>query len=280
MALAPLDLPLQSTSAEYRKFVENVRLAEGECCGALVTSHKASLFDAASDMFGELSPATRRLGEIGMIYWRDGKLVGDANDVISTVEVCRRFLGESPRWKDGSRRALILGGGGAGLALANTLVTDTALGCKSIAISETDQRRAENIRKRVSTWNASIPIEVVNPKETADALVAEVGAGGLIANATGLGKDRPGNPVTESVDFPPQAHIWEFNYRFVMQSQETFMETATKRADQLGLTVIDGWEYFIWGWLVVMATARGLRAVNYYPEFKRIADETRSNFGR
>jgi len=281
MFLAPIDLPLKSADAEYRKFVEDVRAVDSEFSGALVTSHKASLFDAAADIFDVITDASARLGEIGMIYQRDGKLIGDANDAISTSKVCSHFLGDSPAWYNGSRNALVLGGGGAGLALANTLVTDRSIACTGVTVTENYKLRAEQIRQRMSSWNSEIPVRVLNVCESADSLVSEAGPGSLIVNATGLGKDKPGSPVTVSAEFPLYAHVWEFNYRFLTQHEPTFLETALRNKHCRRLNVKDGWDYFIWGWLVVMATVVGLPVTeHYYSRFRVIADKERPIFNQ
>jgi shikimate 5-dehydrogenase len=231
-------------------------------------------------MFDDLSAATRRLGEIGMIVRRGKQILGDANDAISTKEVCNALLGQSRPWQMGCHEALILGGGGAGLALANTLVTQKPLGCKAISIAEVDKSRAAVVRQRVASWRSDVTIQVVETDGFADALVSVAGPGSLIANATGLGKDRPGSPVSDRVVFPLGAHVWEFNYRFVPQSEPAFHEIAARQVKERDLTFRDGWDYFIWGWLVVMATSCSLPVEPYYPEFKKVADATRPDLSR
>ena len=280
LTLVPFDLPLKSPASAFREFVTQFRAPEGPYSGALITSHKASLYDATNEMFDDLSAATRRLGEIGMIVKRGKQIFGDANDAISTKEVCNTLLGESRSWQTGCHEALILGGGGAGLAVANTLVTQKPLGCTSVTIVEADQLRAEAVRQRIASWRSDVLIQVVETDGTSDSLVSAAGPGSLIANATGLGKDRPGSPVSDSVVFPLGAHVWEFNYRFVTQSKPSFLETAARQAVERDLTVRDGWDYFVCGWLVVMATACALPVERYYPEFKRVADAARPSLAR
>lgn len=276
MRLVTHDLPLRSSARDYRAFVESIRNRGGrEVCGALVTSHKAAVYDSARDLFDRVSMPSERLGEIGMIYWDGDSLVGDANDAISTVEASRSFLVPSPAWSAGSRDALILGGGGAGLALASTLAGDLDIDCSRVVITEKDDSRAASIRGLIERWGVGVPIDVVNVHGHCDEIVAGMGDGCLIANATGLGKDAPGSPVTESVIFPQQAHLWEFNYRFVDQPMLNFMEVGMRKQSERELTIRDGWEYFVWGWLVVMATAVHLPPHTFYQGFRDIADANR-----
>jgi shikimate 5-dehydrogenase len=48
---------------------------------------------------------------------------------------------------------------------------------------------------------------------TWDELVTNARSGGLVVNATGMGKDRPGAPLSPSARFPAGAVVWELNYR-------------------------------------------------------------------
>ncbi|HUU10525.1 MAG TPA: shikimate dehydrogenase, partial [Phycisphaerae bacterium] len=73
--------------------------------------------------------------------------------------------------------------------------------------------------------------------------------GSLVINATGLGKDGPGSPITESAVFPERGLVWEFNYR----GDLLFLRQARARQQERGLHVEDGWLYFIHGWTRVIA---------------------------
>jgi shikimate 5-dehydrogenase len=68
-------------------------------------------------------------------------------------------------------------------------------------------------------------------------------------NATGLGKDRPGSPLPGDALFPLGAVVWEFNYRGTLE----FLAQARAQEDERGLTVVDGWRYFLHGWSQVIA---------------------------
>ena len=61
----------------------------------------------------------------------------------------------------------------------------------------------------------AIPIEyAVTPEPAAaDRLVERLPAGSMVVNATGLGKDRPGSPLTDAARFPRDGIAWDFNYR-------------------------------------------------------------------
>ena len=73
--------------------------------------------------------------------------------------------------------------------------------------------------------------------------------GSLVVNATGLGKDAPGSPVTDAAVYPQDGIVWEFNYR----GDLVFLRQARAQAAARNLQVEDGWTYFIHGWTRVIA---------------------------
>jgi len=70
-----------------------------------------------------------------------------------------------------------------------------------------------------------------------------------VVNATGLGKDQSGSPLSSAAQYPARALVWELNYRGRLE----FLHHATSQRDDRGLTVVDGWRYFIHGWTQVIA---------------------------
>jgi shikimate 5-dehydrogenase len=76
-----------------------------------------------------------------------------------------------------------------------------------------------------------------------DRLPAELAAGSLVVNATGMGKDRPGSPLSPEALFPLEGYAWEFNYRGELQ----FLRQARSQRESRQLTVEDGMDYFIFG---------------------------------
>ncbi len=97
----------------------------------------------------------------------------------------------------------------------------------------------------------AIPVEyrLAATPEAADAVVAALPAHSMVVNATGLGKDGPGSPVSDAVRFPENGLVWEFNYR----GDLVFLDQARAQAPSHNLTVEDGWVYFIHGWTRVIA---------------------------
>lgn len=275
LGLEGRDLPLNAPPDRYRELVTEFRASSDVLRGALITSHKAALFDAASELFDIVTPVAARLGEIGMIYWRDRALVADANDSFSTVRVLRHLLDSAGPWSHGAREAVVLGGGGAGLALANALATVDEFRCSGVTIAEVRSERAQTVGRRIESWRASIPMRLVLTSGVSDDIVGAAGEGSLIANATGLGKDRPGSPVSSLVKFPMRGIVWEFNYRFGVQEEPHFLEIAGRQSSTRQLRIEDGWDYFVWGWLTVMSQVVAVDPSPYYSGFCDVAESQR-----
>ena len=84
---------------------------------------------------------------------------------------------------------------------------------------------------------ATIEAGWVDRLRDADAVVASLPPGSLVANATGAGKDIPGSPLTDAVVFPRRGVAWEFNYR----GDLVFLAQARAQATERELLVADGW---------------------------------------
>jgi len=243
------DLAPGSDPVAYRHLVERIR-DDHHHHGALVTTHKVSVFDAAADLFDELDELARTFGEISSISKRGTQLRGAAKDPITVRLALEEFL-PADHFTTTGAEVLCLGAGGSGLALSHqlgvradrpTLVTCTTL-------SDERLRHLRDLHER-----AGLPTDlfryVVTPNPSdADALMTTMPAGSLVVNATGLGKDRPGSPFTNKVMFPRGGLVWDFNYR---GSLEFLHQAAAQQADR-DLTLEDGWRYFIHGWSQVVA---------------------------
>lgn len=84
-----------------------------------------------------------------------------------------------------------------------------------------------------------------------DDVIKDLPEGSLVVNATGMGKDRPGSPISHRLRFPERSYVWEFNYRGSLE----FLRQAESQKEKLGLHVVDGWGYFIYGWALVIGEA-------------------------
>ena len=248
--LRGMDFPLGSPAMAYRAAVDFIK-RDPLSLGALVTTHKIAVFGSCGDLFDEIDPVTRSLGEVGSIFKRNGRLHGRAVDPITSSHALAAQI-DAAHWQDGAE-ALILGAGGAGTAFACQLAnTDAAQGRPArIHVVDRVPARLAHVRALHATWPgaAALVDHVVGGAAEADAILARLPAGSLVANATGLGKDAPGSPLTPTAIFPERGVVWEFNYRGCL----VFLDQARAQAAARGLRVTDGWTYFLHGWSTVIA---------------------------
>jgi shikimate 5-dehydrogenase len=119
-----------------------------------------------------------------------------------------------------------------------------------IVVSNRSQPRLTEIGRIHAEAGVDVPVDyTLAPKQTDnDAILNQLKPGSLVVNATGLGKDAPGSPITYDGQFPERV-IWELNYR----GQLVFLDQARAQQAQRDLQIEDGWTYFIHGWTRVIA---------------------------
>ncbi|MFV0406965.1 MAG: shikimate dehydrogenase family protein [Propioniciclava sp.] len=243
------DLPLDADPQVYIDIVESIR-DDPHHRGALITTHKMNVYASAARLFDDLDPFAQSCREISSVSKQGNRLIGQAKDPISVRLALEDFL-SSTYFADTGAEVVILGAGGSGTALSwalseradrPTRVTVTARRQESL-----DQLRAVHTAK--GTPEGFLTPALAACHEDNDAVVAAAAPGSIIVNATGLGKDRPGSPLSDAVRYPERAYAWEFNYRGSLE----FMHQARAQAAERQLTVVDGWRYFIHGWSLVVA---------------------------
>ena len=87
-------------------------------------------------------------------------------------------------------------------------------------------------------------------------------------NASGLGKDAPGSPLSDDVEFPQGGYVWDFNYR----GDLVFLDQARAQQKEKNLFIEDGWIYFIHGWTRVIAEVFHIDIPTSGPEFDRLSE--------
>jgi shikimate dehydrogenase len=243
------DLPIDATRQQYRELVERIR-DDPQHLGALVTTHKIGLYEAAHDLFDELDGFAVLCGEVSSISKRNGKLIGHAKDPITVGLAAEEFL-TVDHFQNTGAPAICLGAGGAGTALTWYLA-ERSDRPRHITVTDTSRERLDHLRSvhtSRGTPSGLITYLVAQDAAATAAALAEAPEGSLIVNATGLGKDRPGSPLPDDAVFPRGAVVWEFNYRGTLE----FLAQAHAQEDERGLTVVDGWRYFLHGWSQVIA---------------------------
>jgi shikimate 5-dehydrogenase len=144
---------------------------------------------------------------------------------------------------------------------------------EALVVTDTDAGRLATLRSALATLDASaeIRLERVASVEESDALLAALPAGSLVVNATGLGKDAPGSPLSDDAVFPERALVWELNYRGELR----FLEQAQRQKRERRLEIHDGWRYFLHGWSEVISEVFHLELT---PErFDRLAEAAESH---
>lgn len=249
--LAPLDLPLDSDRDTYRAVVRTIR-EDPDHAGALVTTHKVRLLRAARDLFDDLDPYAELCGEVSCIAEHDGRVTGYAKDPITSGRALHDLLA-ADHFRTTGGHAVCLGAGGSGLAIAVHLLTGRDHDRpERITLVDTDRdrlRECGDMLAAIGAGDHAVGMVASDSAADNDAVVAQAPPGSLIVNATGLGKDRPGSPLTDTAAFPRRAVVWELNYR----GDRPFLGHALAHADRAALTVEDGWRYFIHGWSEVIA---------------------------
>ena len=246
-----IDFPVHDKPEKYREavnFLKNDPLS----LGALVTTHKLDLFQACQDMFDVIDPHATLMAETSCISKRDGKLICKAKDPISSGLSLDGFLPKDHFANTGAE-LFSMGAGGSTIALTWHLMQEIhgENRPKRIVVSNRSQPRLIHIQKIHESLGSDIPIEyrLVKTAQDNDEILASMATGSVVINATGLGKDSPGSPLSNAANFPKNAIIWELNYR----GDLIFLDQAKAAKAAQGLQIEDGWTYFIHGWTQVIA---------------------------
>lgn len=247
--LAGADIPVEGSPELYRAVVGNIR-NDPAAMGALVTTHKVQIYAHARDLFTGFDADAELLGEVSCIVRRGDRLTGIA---IDTLTAALALPAVAP--------TLILGAGGAGLALAVYL--DRAHPATPVTITDISPARLDFAGKVASARTV-----LVSGPEDHDRLLETRPAGSLVVNATGVGKDRPGSPITAAAKFPRDTIAWDFNYR----GELLFLDYARAQ----GIRAVDGWEYFLHGWSQIMARVLGFALTpERFSDMRQIAELAR-----
>ena len=246
-----IDFAPHSPAEEYRKAVEFIK-NDPLSLGALVTTHKIDLYTSCKDLFDYVDPYAKQLGEVSSISKKDGQYRAHAKDPISSGLALENFVPQN-YWSDYGGDVLLLGAGGSSLAMSIYLGQEKFGGNipEKIMIANRSLPRLESAKKILASGNPNIRFEFIHNPTPADndATLASLKPHSLIVNATGLGKDAPGSPLTDACSFPQDSLVWEINYR----GDLLFKVQAEKQASEKNLHVEDGWIYFIHGWTQVIA---------------------------
>lgn len=249
--LVGIDIAIHAPAAHYATVVDFIK-ADPLSLGALVTTHKIDLFHAAADQFDEVDPLAALMSEVSCLSKRGGVFRASAKDPYSVGLALEAFAPESD-WVHGDRELFIMGAGGSAIAMDWYLSRPGRGAARPALVTVTDRtaNRLDTLRQVHDQAAAEVPLRtavVARPEEN-DAILAGLSSGAVVVNATGLGKDAPGSPLTAAARFPEDGFAWDLNYR----GDLVFLDQARAQQAARSLTVGDGWTYFIHGWTQVIA---------------------------
>ena len=246
-----IDHAIHDDPEAYRQTVAQMKY-DPLSLGALVTTHKLDLLEAARDMFDELHSSAALTGEVSSISKRDGKLWGHAKDPLTGGLSLDAITGSGYFGRTGGEM-LCFGAGGSGKAMALHLSNkeDPADRPKRMVVTNRSAGRLKKLQAMVESLETDIEFEYLQSADPArnDKIMEGMADGSVVINATGMGKDTPGSPITDEGLFPRNGVAWEINYR----GELDFWHQAMAQQESRNLVIEDGWLYFLHGWTQVIA---------------------------
>lgn len=246
-----VDCKIHDEPEAYRQAVAQIKY-DPLSLGALVTTHKIDLLTAARDMFEYLDPYAQITGEVSCISKLDGRLEGHAKDPLTSGASLDAII-EKGYFGKTHGEVLCFGAGGSGVATLLHLINkqDKSDRPKRFTFVNRSQGRLDHAREMVSGQKTDIQVEYIQNADPAinDKIMEKFPPYSIIINATGMGKDTPGSPITWEGRFPMHSLAWEFNYR----GELDFMHQSLAQVESRHVKVEDGWLYFVHGWTQVVA---------------------------
>ena len=174
---------------------------------------------AVIPLLDELSDEARAMGAVNTVVMRGDRLVGHNTDGSGWRWGFERALPNAEL-----KRVVLLGGGGAGSAIAHALLR---MACVQLIVVDHDAARARELASKLA---AQYPRALIEGSD--DAASALQGAGGVV-HATPTGMDKlPGTPIDTAL-LPAGAWLSEIVY-FPLETQ------LLKAARAKGLRTVDG----------------------------------------
>jgi len=246
-----IDHPIHDEPEVYRASVAQIKY-DPLSLGALVTTHKMDVYAAAKDMFDYFDPYAKTTHEISSISKLEGRLEGHAKDPI-TAGLSLDAIIDKDYFGHTGGQVLLFGAGGSSVATVLHLINKANKGDRpeKVVVVNRSQPRLDHMREMVEQFKTDIQIEYIlnsDPQDN-DKIMAKMPENSIVINATGMGKDIPGSPITDAGLFPKNGIAWEFNYR----GELDFLHQALRQVESRNVTVEDGWVYFLHGWSQVVA---------------------------
>jgi shikimate 5-dehydrogenase len=251
VVLEGLDCKIHDDPEVYRQRVAQIKY-DPLSVGALVTTHKIDLLTAARDMFDYLDPYAEITDEVSSISKLDGRLEGHAKDPITAGASLDAMIDKG---YFGRTRGHVLSFGAGGSAIATLLhlinKEDKEDRPERFTFVNRSQGRLDHARQMVGGLKTDIQIEYIQNTDAGvnDRIMEKFPPYSIIVNATGMGKDTPGSPISWEGKFPMNSISWEFNYR----GELDYLHQSLAQVESRKVRVEDGWIYFVHGWTQVVA---------------------------
>jgi len=246
-----IDCKIHDEPDAYRKAVSQIKY-DPQSLGALVTTHKIDLLTAARDMFDYLDPYAQITNEVSSISKLDGRLEGHAKDPITSGASLDAII-EKDYFAKTHGDVLCFGAGGSAIATLLHLINKKDKGDRpnKFTFVNRSQGRLDHAKEMVRGLKTDIEIEYICNSDPLinDKIMGKFPPYSIIINATGMGKDIPGSPITWDGKFPVNSVSWEFNYR----GELDFLHQSLAQVESRKVKVEDGWLYFVHGWTQVVA---------------------------
>lgn len=267
--LVGIDLPVHADVQQYRTVVKHLK-RDPLSLGALVTTHKIDLFNAAGDLFDEVDPLGVLMGEVSSISKRNSHFRAHAKDPISCGHAIEAFLPAG--YFDGvPTDVIIFGAGGSAIAIdwhfnRPERGTDRP---RQIVVTDIESRRLEMVRTIHDKSHTDTPLLTIRVVDSIENLkvLASASPNSVVINATGLGKDAPGSPLRDDAIFPDHSVAWDLNYR----GNLIFLQQARAMESSKSIQIEDGWTYFLHGWTQVISEVFNTEIPTSGPLFDRLS---------
>jgi shikimate 5-dehydrogenase len=246
-----VDCKIHDEPDVYRRAVAQIKF-DPLSLGALVTTHKIDLLTAARDMFDYLDPYALITDEVSSISKLEGRLEGHAKDPLTSGASLDAIIEPGYFARTGGN-VLCFGAGGSAIATLLHLINkpDKSDRPHKFTFVNRSQGRLDHAKEMVGELETDIEIEYICNSDPLvnDRIMEGFPPHSIIINATGMGKDTPGSPITWQGKFPLHSISWEFNYR----GELDFLHQSLAQVDNRKVKVEDGWLYFVHGWTQVVA---------------------------
>jgi shikimate 5-dehydrogenase len=182
----------------------------------------------------------------------DGRLEGHAKDPITSGASLDAII-DKDYFSKTHGDVLCFGAGGSAIATLLHLINKKDKGDRpnKFTFVNRSQGRLDHAKEMVGGLKTDIEIEYICNSDPLvnDKIMEKFPPYSIIINATGMGKDTPGSPITWEGKFPMHSISWEFNYR----GELDYLHQSLAQVESRNVKVEDGWLYFVHGWTQVVA---------------------------